>query len=95
MGGNFVWVFLVGGEFAIPCTSYDFHTTKNKMACLNRLHPYCAIMEARDAELVEGLSKKSVPADNREEVEGLSKCCIVQLFLESCHSLCVQLDFYR
>ena len=64
-------------ELAIfHCASYGFHTTKNKITGLNKLHPYCAIMEACDAELVEGFSKKSVPTNNTNLIlEILGECC--------------------
>jgi len=49
--------------------SYDFHMIKNDVAYLNRLQPYCATVEAHDAELVEGFPKKSIATDRKEKVE--------------------------
>jgi len=77
-----------------PCASYCFHTMKNKITYLNRLHPYYMIMEGPNAELIEALSKKNVPVDRGEEVEGLPECCVVQLFLESYQSMCLERDFH-
>jgi len=52
------------------------------------------IVEARDPELVEGFSKKSITTDRGEKVQGLSECCIIKLFLESCQPMSVESDFH-
>ena len=78
-----------------PCVSYNFHMTENEVAYLNWQQSHCAVVKVSEVELIERFPKESITTDGGEEVQGLSECCIVLLFLESYQPMSVESDFHR
>jgi len=55
---NFVWAFSIGSEFTMfSCATYGFQMIENELAYLNWLQSYCTVVQACDAEFVEGFLK--------------------------------------